>query len=83
MIQFGNYQYLASIVAVSAVTLLAYVLYLAWKRRAVAILARGVHGGSLVKRSGARAVIKNTLTILCILLFAVTALRPRWGEITR
>lgn len=83
MIQFGNYQYLAYIATVSAVTLLAYLLFLLWKRRAVAMLARGVGGRSLVRGSRAAAAVKHVLTVLCIIMFAVTALRPRWGEITR
>lgn len=83
MIQFGNYQYLAYIATVAAVTLLVYLLYLLWKRRAVALLARGIEGRNLVRGSRTAAAVKHVLTVLCILLFAVTALRPRWGEITR
>ncbi len=58
MIQFGNYQYLAYIATVSAVTLLAYLLFLLWKRRAVAMLARASGkkpGAGFPRRGGGEA----------------------------
>ncbi len=83
MFHFGNYHYLAYITIVAAVTLALYLLYLVWKRRAVGILTRGVPAANLIRGSKTAAGIKHVLTALCIVLFAITALRPQWGEIAR
>ncbi len=83
MMQLGNYQYLIYIVSAAAVTLALFVFYLVWKRRAIALLRRGVARNHLIQGSGAVARAKQALVVISIVLCAVALLRPQWGEQVR
>lgn len=78
--QFGNYPYLVYIVSIAAVVLGLLVYYIIWKRRAVAMLSRGVIRGYLIRGSSTIAWIKHMLAALSIILCAFVVLRPQWGE---
>jgi len=83
MFHFGNYPYLVYIVSVSAVVLGLFAFYIVWKRRAIALMSRGVARNYLIRGSGTIAIVKQVLIILSIILFALVLLRPQWGEQVR
>ncbi len=83
MFHFGNYSYLVYIISISAVALGLFAFYIAWKRRAVRIMSRGVARRYLIRGSGRIAAAREALIALSIVLFAFVALRPQWGELVR
>jgi Ca-activated chloride channel homolog len=83
MFQFGNLKYLVYIASVSAVVLAMFVFYLAWKRRAVALLLRGAARGHFIRGSRVIALVRQVLVIVSIILCAFILLRPQWGEQVR
>jgi len=78
---FGNGAYAVYILAAAAAAAGLYAWYLAYKSRITARLfpAERVREALVpVRRRGARA--KAALVFACIVLAALTALRPQWGE---
>ncbi|HSV97619.1 MAG TPA: VWA domain-containing protein [Spirochaetota bacterium] len=84
MMDFANYRYLAYVLLAGAIILAFYAAYLGWKRRVLRSLApRADMRAALLAGSPIVRALKTVMIALCVVLFSVAVLRPRWGETMR
>ncbi len=75
---FGNFKHILYIALSASTVLVFFAAYCIWKRRTLRIMAPG-----LILGSRKIALAREILVMISIALFALTALRPQWGELMR
>ncbi len=84
MIGFANSHYMIPVVSGAVFLVLVYLTYILWKGHILRTLSsRGANPERLLRGSLLARRVKPVLIILAIVLFALTLLRPQWGERTR
>jgi Ca-activated chloride channel family protein len=84
MIGFANSHYMIPIVSGAVFLVLVYMTYILWKGHILGTLSsRGANPEKLLRGSVLARRVKPVLVILAIVLFALTLLRPQWGERSR
>lgn len=81
---FANYRYLIYVLAAGTIVLSFFVAYLFYRRRVLNGIIRDVRlRSALFVWSAPARTVKTVLVAVCIVLFCVAVLRPRWGETVR